>query len=151
VKTEQKAFLKFLNLVKLGLGNSNKLCTGISRVGLSTNESIIGLYGACKEISTGKDTPSGHWEITGVPVRFDWGYFLDKENSFPQKLIDALIEQTDIDGILGNCHGSGTEILKRLGQQHIPFIAYRPNQVKEINVGIRNSFCDIGQSIANHL
>ncbi|MDI5166025.1 hypothetical protein MJL22_26485, partial [Salmonella enterica subsp. enterica serovar Montevideo] len=46
--------------------------------------------GGLPELSSGKDTPSGHWEIAGVPVLFDWGYFSDHENSFPQELLDKL-------------------------------------------------------------
>ena len=38
-----------------------------------------GAYGYAAELSTGKDTPSGHWEMTGVPVLFDWGYFSEPE------------------------------------------------------------------------
>ncbi|MEI6894316.1 MAG: phosphopentomutase [Colwellia sp.] len=78
-----------------------------------------GAYGFAQEISTGKDTPSGHWEMTGVPVLFNWGYFTDKKNSFPQSLIDTINQTTGFAGMLGNCHASGTEILKRLGDEHI--------------------------------
>jgi phosphopentomutase len=78
-----------------------------------------GAYGFAQEISTGKDTPSGHWEMAGVPVLFDWGYFTDKKNSFPIELIENINETTGFDGMLGNCHASGTEILKRLGEEHI--------------------------------
>ncbi len=78
-----------------------------------------GAYGFAQEISTGKDTPSGHWEMAGVPVLFDWGYFTEKENSFPQSLITKINQATGFSSMLGNCHASGTEILKRLGQEHI--------------------------------
>ena len=78
-----------------------------------------GAYGFAQEISTGKDTPSGHWEMAGVPVLFDWGYFTDKENSFSKSLMDNINHATGFDGMLGNCHASGTEILKRLGEKHI--------------------------------
>ncbi|KGJ87588.1 phosphopentomutase [Colwellia psychrerythraea] len=78
-----------------------------------------GAYGFAQEISTGKDTPSGHWEMAGVPVLFDWGYFLDKTNSFPATLIDNINRETGFEGMLGNCHASGTEILTRLGEEHI--------------------------------
>ncbi|MGB0495967.1 MAG: phosphopentomutase [Kangiellaceae bacterium] len=111
--------LRIPNLLQLGLGEANKMCTEVRREGLYNNTPIIGLYAACKEVSTGKDTPSGHWEIAGVPVRFDWGYFMEKENSFPSELLTELIEKTGISGVLGNCHGSGTEILKQFGQQHL--------------------------------
>ncbi|ALO35179.1 phosphopentomutase [Colwellia sp. MT41] len=78
-----------------------------------------GAYGFAEEISTGKDTPSGHWEMAGVPVLFDWGYFTDKENSFPKSLTNSIHQATGFTGMLGNCHASGTEILKRLGDEHI--------------------------------
>jgi len=78
-----------------------------------------GAYGYAQEISTGKDTPSGHWEMAGVPVLFDWGYFTDKENAFPTALIESVNLATGFDGMLGNCHASGTEILEKLGQKHI--------------------------------
>ena len=78
-----------------------------------------GAFGYMAEISTGKDTPSGHWEMAGVPVLFDWGYFTDKTNSFPTALIDNINRETGFEGMLGNCHASGTEILTRLGEEHI--------------------------------
>jgi len=78
-----------------------------------------GAYGFAQEISTGKDTPSGHWEMAGVPVLFDWGYFTNKTNSFPTEIIDNINRETGFEGMLGNCHASGTEILTRLGEEHI--------------------------------
>jgi len=115
----EDGILRIPNLVNLGLGKANELCTKISQEGLSSDAPIIGMYAACKEISTGKDTPSGHWEIAGVPVRFDWGYFLDKKDSFPSALLENLKANAGLSGILGNCHSSGIEILEKLGQQHI--------------------------------
>jgi phosphopentomutase len=78
-----------------------------------------GAYGYAQEISTGKDTPSGHWEMAGVPVLFDWGYFTDRENAFPKDLINKINKETGFSGMLGNCHASGTDILEKLGQEHI--------------------------------
>ncbi len=78
-----------------------------------------GAYGYCQEISTGKDTPSGHWEMMGVPVLFDWGYFTDRENSFPKALINKINEATQQKGMLGNCHASGTDIIAKLGLEHV--------------------------------
>lgn len=82
-------------------------------------EDMVGAYGFAKELSTGKDTSSGHWEMAGVPVFFDWSYFLDKTNSFPSALLEQLIAKGSLAGVLGNCHASGTEIIARLGQEHI--------------------------------
>jgi len=75
-------------------------------------------YGYACEVSHGKDTPSGHWEIAGVPVLFDWGYFPPDYPSFPQALTDAFISRGNLPGILGNRHASGTEIIQELGEEH---------------------------------
>jgi len=107
------------NLNKLGLGHACYESSGYFPEGLAQDILPMAKYGFAQEISSGKDTPSGHWEIAGVPVLFDWGYFTDKENSFPQAVLDTLIERCNLPGILGNCHGSGTDILKRLGDEHI--------------------------------
>ena len=107
------------NLTKLGLAHACADSVGSFPAGLDENADVVGAYGYAQEISSGKDTPSGHWEIAGVPVLFDWGYFSDTENSFPQELLDQLVEQADLPGYLGNCHSSGTEILELLGEEHM--------------------------------
>lgn len=76
-------------------------------------------YGHAKEISNGKDTSSGHWEMAGVPVLFDWGYFSPQYPSFPPQLIAEICKNGNIDGILGNKAASGTVILDELGEEHI--------------------------------
>ncbi|MCH8112511.1 MAG: phosphopentomutase [Proteobacteria bacterium] len=76
-------------------------------------------YGAAREQSRGKDTPSGHWEMTGVPVTFDWGYFSNEQPCFPAALTSALVEQADLPGLLGNRHASGTQIIEDLGAEHV--------------------------------
>lgn len=78
-----------------------------------------GAYAYAAEMSSGKDTPSGHWEMAGVPVLFDWGYFTDKTASFPAELIDKINADSQYQGMLGNCHASGTDIIAQLGEQHI--------------------------------
>ena len=80
---------------------------------------IDGAYGYGIEQSKGKDTPSGHWEIAGVPVMFDWGFFPKTEPCFPKELIDEFIKETGVPGILGDKHSSGTVILDELGEEHI--------------------------------
>ena len=67
----------------------------------------------------GKDTPSGHWEIVGVPVSFEWGYFPKTTPCFPDDLTALLCAEARLPGILGNCHASGTDIIERLGERHI--------------------------------
>lgn len=103
------------NLRRLGLGHAAALATGRPM----PRDMPAGFYGAATETSAGKDTPSGHWEIAGLPVRFDWGYFPDEVPAFPEKLTSALIEEAGLPGILGNCHASGIEIIERLGEEHI--------------------------------
>jgi phosphopentomutase len=106
------------NLSAMGL---IKACQQASNQAFPHHESLPskGAFGFAQEISTGKDTPSGHWEMAGVPVLFDWGYFTEKDNSFPPSLVTKINQATGFTGMLGNCHASGTEILKRLGQEHI--------------------------------
>jgi len=78
-----------------------------------------GAFGYMNEISTGKDTPSGHWEMAGVPVLFDWDYFSNKQNSFSDGLITTINNKTGFTGLLGNCHASGVDIINALGSEHI--------------------------------
>ena len=111
--------LSLPNLTRLGLAEAARLATGHHPEGFETLKKLSGHWGAATEISKGKDTPSGHWEIAGVPVRFDWGYFRDPENTFPEPFRHEIIEKSGIPGIIGNCHASGTEIIARLGEEHI--------------------------------
>ncbi|NEZ03941.1 phosphopentomutase [Wenzhouxiangella sp. XN201] len=111
--------LELPNLAGLGLFHAHRASTGQVAAGITLPDQVEGAWGYAREISSGKDTPSGHWEMAGVPVRFEWGYFRDKENSFPPELLTALIERADLPGVLGNCHASGTEIIARLGVEHI--------------------------------
>ena len=111
--------LKLPNLAKLGLFHAGRDSTGSFAAGADESVEVIGAYGFAEELSSGKDTPSGHWEIAGVPVLFDWGYFTEKENTFPQELLDKLIERADLPGVIGNCHASGTTIIAELGDEHV--------------------------------
>ncbi|MFP9229473.1 phosphopentomutase [Pectobacterium cacticida] len=111
--------LRLPNLSRLGLGKAAESSTGTFPLGLDEHAEIIGAYAYASEISSGKDTPSGHWEIAGVPVLFDWGYFKEQENSFPQELLDKLVKRANLPGYLGNCHASGTVILDNLGEEHM--------------------------------
>jgi phosphopentomutase len=106
------------NLQKLGLGEAYRLVHGRLPAGWK-DVSVESGYAAATEISTGKDTPSGHWEMAGVPARWDWGYFPDVEECFPLELLDKLIRQAGLPGSLGHCHASGTEIIERLGAESV--------------------------------
>jgi phosphopentomutase len=107
------------NLNKLGLGKACEESSGYFPEGLDPSVEITGAYGHAKELSSGKDTPSGHWEIAGVPVLFDWGYFSDHDNSFPKELTDRILKRANLSGFLGNCHASGTHVLDALGEEHM--------------------------------
>ncbi|XUK75479.1 Phosphopentomutase [Erwinia rhapontici] len=115
----RKGPLHLPNLTALGLGKAAEASSGKFPLGLDKDAEIIGAYAYASELSSGKDTPSGHWEIAGVPVLFDWGYFSELENSFPQELLDLLVEKANLPGYLGNCHSSGTVILDQLGEEHM--------------------------------
>jgi phosphopentomutase len=107
------------NLVELGLGEACRLAIGRVPPGLECEAPPRGRYGCAREISMGKDTPSGHWELAGVPVPFAWGYFPRTVPCFPADLIDALRQRANLPGILGDCHASGTEIIAELGCEHL--------------------------------
>jgi len=111
--------LKLPNLARLGLFEAGRVSAGEYPDGADTAAEIIGAYGCAAELSSGKDTPSGHWEIAGLPVLFDWGYFSDKTNTFPPELLEKLIERAQLPGVLGNCHSSGTTIIAELGDEHV--------------------------------
>ena len=107
------------NLERLGLAAAAHKASGEWAAGFSQRDGFTGAWGAAREQSTGKDTQSGHWEIAGVPVLFDWGYFPKTVPSFPKELTDKLQELTKVPGWLGNCHASGTTIIDELGDEHV--------------------------------
>jgi phosphopentomutase len=107
------------HMTALGLGLACEASTGRIPPNLAPQGPLKGAWGYGVETSKGKDTPSGHWEIAGVPVDFDWGYFPSTVPSFPKELTDALIERARLPGILGNKHASGTEIIDELGAEHM--------------------------------
>jgi phosphopentomutase len=106
------------NMDALGLGAAGKLSTGTLARGLSDTPKG-GRWGVGREVSKGKDTPSGHWEIAGVPVPFAWGYFPQTIPTFPEKLIEQLIENAGLPGVLGNKHASGVPIIQEFGEESI--------------------------------
>lgn len=83
---------------------------------IKTDEtSVMGAYGKMEEVSTGKDTTSGHWEMMGHPVTVPFPTFYD---GFPKELMDTFTKETGY-GYLGNEVASGTEIIERLGVEHM--------------------------------
>ncbi|WP_138922756.1 phosphopentomutase [Sulfitobacter sp. BSw21498] len=105
------------HLASLGLGRAIELASGLHIDSLDCVPS--GTWGAATEVSRGKDTPSGHWELAGLPVPWDWHYFPEVSRSFPPELVAQLAAFAGTDEILGNCHAPGTAIIEEFGAQHI--------------------------------
>ncbi|QDC02853.1 phosphopentomutase [Mesorhizobium sp. 8] len=106
------------NMVALGLGEAARIATGFD-FGRGITLAPSSFHGAAQEISAGKDTPSGHWEIAGLPARFDWGYFPDTVPAFPAALTEAMIREGRVPGILANRHAPGTTVIEDFGEEHI--------------------------------
>lgn len=106
------------HLNSLGLAHAMELATGERPAGMP-RVTPKGRWGAATETSRGKDTPSGHWELAGLPVPWNWHYFEKTEESFPPYLIDHVAEAAGTAGILGNCHAPGTAIIEALGAEHM--------------------------------
>ena len=105
------------NLTSFGIGEALRLACGEEAPNLRC-KNPKGLWGAATETSKGKDTPSGHWEMAGLPVNWDWHYFPKTQPCFPENLVKWVSVACQKPGILGNCHASGTKIIEELGQQH---------------------------------
>lgn len=102
--------LKLPTLQSLGLGNIEKI------KGVDTVDFSRGSFGKMKEVSNGKDSTTGHWEIGGLYVDLDFSYF---PNGFSIELVHKFLKLTGCNGYLGNLAASGTEIIQKLGDEHI--------------------------------
>lgn len=111
--------LRLPNFIRLGLPQAHAAAHGQAAPGFEDLPPAEGLWGHAVERARGKDTPSGHWETAGVVLTEPFGVFADAENSFPPDLLDKLVQQGELPGVLGNCHASGTEIIQRLGAEHL--------------------------------
>ncbi|RTE86554.1 MULTISPECIES: phosphopentomutase [Gammaproteobacteria] len=122
---ERQGPLNLPNLTRLGLAQLGAEAAGHAIPGLDDSIEPKAQFGFAQELSNGKDTPSGHWELAGVPVQFDWHYFPKNEevakgeSVFPPELISAIQEAGNLPGVLGECHASGTAIIAELGEEHI--------------------------------
>ena len=105
------------NLDALGLGAAIELASGLKAPGLGAQPK--GRWGAATEVSRGKDTPSGHWELAGVPVPWNWTYFPDTVPAFPEDLVALVCKLAGTTGILGNCHASGVPIIAEHCEAHL--------------------------------
>ncbi len=101
--------LKMPNMQKLGLGNLTEI------QGVPPTSKTLGAYGRLTEMSDGKDTTTGHWELGGVPLSQAFPTYPD---GFPADIMEAF-ESKIGRKTLGNYPASGTEIIKNLGEEHI--------------------------------
>jgi phosphopentomutase len=106
------------NLISLGLAKALLAASG-SAHGLDTDAPTRGGWGYATEISQGKDTITGHWEMGGVPLQFAWGYFPQTIPAFPQSLLDEIVVQAKVPGFLCLTHASGTQVIEDFGEEHI--------------------------------
>lgn len=96
------------HLTQMGLGN-------IDGVDIPKTDAPIGAYGKAMELSPGKDTTTGHWEMAGIRLKHGFPTFPD---AFPPEIIDAF-EKAIGTKMIGNEVASGTEIISRLGDEHV--------------------------------
>ena len=102
--------LNLPNLSELGLGNIVEI------KGIPPVLNPLASYGKMNEISLGKDSTTGHWEMAGLKVDLNFSYYPD---GFPEDIINKFIDKTGCKGMLGNKTASGTEIIKELGDEHV--------------------------------
>lgn len=103
-------------LARLGLGPAIRLASGLKT---SLPDTAEGLWGAATEVSLGKDTPSGHWELAGVPVPWEWHYFPHTVPAIPQAIIEPLLARAGLPGVLGNRHLAGMPAVREFGAEHL--------------------------------
>ena len=148
------------HLTRLGLNEIAKISQGQSIPGLDEKMQVTSVFGCAKELSLGKDTQSGHWEMAGVPVLFKWGYFPPNYPSFPESLLAEWIERANLPGVLGNQHASGTVIIEQLGEEHQktgkPIVYTSADSVFQIaaheeSFGLKHLYdvCEIARELVN--
>ncbi len=119
---------KLTNLFNLGLFNAFNLSVKhngtFDEFKLKESLNPTASYGFAVEVSKGKDTITGHWELMGCPLDVDWGYFTNPTDSFPKVLLDEIFKKArdagiNINGSYGNCSASGTDIINKFGEDHM--------------------------------
>jgi phosphopentomutase len=111
--------LRVPHLASLGLAETCRSATGAVPAGVHHDQWIAGLAGCAAEVSAGKDSQTGHWEIAGIETERDWGYFPDTVPCFPPDLIAEFCRRAQLPGVLGQRHASGTQIIAELGEEHL--------------------------------
>ncbi|MCC6407509.1 MAG: phosphopentomutase [Planctomycetes bacterium] len=139
------------NLRAFGLGN----VPGVTRI--APVDAPLGAFGRCAERSPGKDTSTGHWEMMGCVLEREFPVFAD---GFPPEIIDAFVARAKVPGVLCNAPASGTEVLARLGEEHIrtkkPIVYTSADSVFQIachetHFGLERLYelCEIAREILN--
>lgn len=108
--------LNLPHMASLGLGLAAEAAGGRNPF---PDAKLIGRWAHAQELSQGKDTITGHWEIAGVPVPFKWHYYPDTDHSFPKDLLDEIIARANIPGLLCGTHASGTQVIEDFGEEHL--------------------------------
>jgi len=137
------------NLEKLGLGNIDNI------KGVKPVDSPLASFGKMLEVSEGKDTTTGHWEIAGLILEEP---FRTYPQGFPKFIIDEFIQKTGCGNVLGNIPASGTAILDDLGDEHLktkfPIVYTSADSVFQIAchievtpLEIQHKWCEIAREI----
>lgn len=116
--------LSLPNMAQLGLGEAMRFATGdkIDPEKLGAQQGTPAKNGLCAAATPegpGKDTLSGHWELAGAPLAKPLHCFPQSSPAFPRDLTETIQKHAQCDGILGNCHGAGTTMLDRFGEEHL--------------------------------
>jgi phosphopentomutase len=104
--------LQLPHLQAWGLGNITPI-QGVPPTRTGTQKAA---FGKATELSAGKDTTSGHWEMAGLVIKKP---FVTFPNGFPQEIVDRWVKENQLPGVLGNCSASGTTIIEKLGAEHL--------------------------------
>lgn len=102
--------LNLPTLARMGLGNISAI------PGISAAPRTSASFGKCAELAKGKDTTTGHWEMAGIAVKKAFPTYYD---GFPQSFVDEFVTRAQVPGYLGNIPASGTEIIQKLGDEHV--------------------------------
>ena len=101
--------LNIPNLISMGLGNID----GVDCIAKA--DTPTAKFGKCRELSLGKDTTTGHWEIAGIVSNSPMPTY---PNGFPKELLEEFEEKTGY-GVLCNLPYSGTDVIRDFGKEHI--------------------------------
>lgn len=115
----ERVTLRMPVLDSLGLGRAASLSRGKALPGFGAPLREDALWGYGVEVSQGKDTPSGHWELAGAGADFTLGYFPPGAPAFPRDLVAQIVEAGQLPGILGDCHAAGVALIEDLGEEHL--------------------------------